>query len=157
MRSFEKLDEDFIKEPTFLNVALANSTTSSINNDDRTVQNTKVVETGIAANEAYAPCFSNCCVRFCQTLRSKNKKGFEHVGNTACIESVAGRDYSKSHDKANKKNSVTARLAESCFVFGRFLNMAFTLNVVCFCILLTTRHSLQTMCQSWHCLCFKTA
>jgi hypothetical protein len=112
--SFEKLEEDIIKEPFFLNVALVNSTRSSINNDDRTVQNTKVVPTVIAANEAYAPCFSNCCVRFCQTLRSKNKKGFEHVGNTACIESVAGRDYTKSHDKANKKNSVTARLAESC-------------------------------------------
>ena len=78
--SFAKLEEDIIKEPFFLNVALVNSTRSSINNDDRTVQNTKVVPTVIAANEAYAPCFSNCCVRFCQTLRSKNKKGFEHVG-----------------------------------------------------------------------------
>ena len=73
--SFEKLAEDFLKEPIFLNVALVNSTRSSINNDDRTVQNTKVVPTVIAANEAYAPCFSNCCVRFCQTLRSKTKKG----------------------------------------------------------------------------------
>ena len=76
LRSFEKLGEDIIKEPSFLNVELVNSTRSSINNDDRTVQNTKVVPTVIAANEAYAPCFSNCCVRFClsETLRPKNKK-----------------------------------------------------------------------------------
>ena len=65
-----------IIEPFFLNEALLQSTLSSINNDDRTVQNTKVVETVIAANEAYAPCFSNCCLRFCvsKTLRPENKK-----------------------------------------------------------------------------------
>ena len=44
----------------------------------------------------------------------RTRKGFEHVGNTACIASVAGRDYIKSHDKPNKENSVTARLGESC-------------------------------------------
>ena len=41
--------------------------------------------------------------------------------------------------------------------FGQFLNMAFSLIFICFCILFTTRRSFQPAWQSQNCLCFETA
>ena len=41
--------------------------------------------------------------------------------------------------------------------FGQFLNMAFSLNFICFCILFATRRSFQPAWQSQNCLCFETA
>ena len=41
--------------------------------------------------------------------------------------------------------------------FGPFLNMAFSLIFICFCILFTTRRSFQPAWRSQNSLCFETA